>query len=55
MQFHLVDCLESGLRARISRVYYQLNDSDFIYAVICEEFGMIFAVGINDNILLIIL
>ena len=26
--------------------YIPVNDSDFIYAVICEEFGMIFAVGI---------
>ena len=26
--------------------YIPVNDSDFIYAVICEEFGIIFAVGI---------
>lgn len=26
--------------------YIPVNESDFIYAVICEEFGMIFAVGI---------
>lgn len=26
--------------------YIPVNDSDFIFAVICEEFGMIFAVGI---------
>lgn len=26
--------------------YIPVNDSDFIYAVICEEFGIIFAIGI---------
>ena len=26
--------------------YIPVNDSDFIYAAICEEFGMIFAVGL---------